>query len=232
MKRWLVIGLALLGGVGLWLGGPHLLRRVAIFRVRRIEVTGARYLGAPEVARGLGLGAGASLFDPRAPLERRVLAMPGIQRAEVRRRLLGALEVRVTEFEPVALTPTPGAGRLALLDRRGRVLPFDPTRLPVDLPIVPPDSAVTGLMDRVRDTDPRLFADIVSASRDHHTIVLETVNRRILFRVGASPKEIQGVGLVTDEIERRHLESDLLDARWEGRVVIRRTGWGRGATRG
>jgi hypothetical protein len=80
---------------------------------------------------------------------------------------------------------------------------------------------VAGLIERVRDTDPDLFADVVTASRDQNTIVLETGGRQILFRIGATVKDIQGVSLVMDEIERRHLAPAVLDARWEGRVVLR-----------
>lgn len=219
MKRWLV-GLGVGCGLGLaWLGGPRLLREIDLFRVRRIDVTGTVYLSAAEIARALTLKPDANLFDPIDPLRDRVLAMPGIRQVRVGRRIPGALVVDVIEFEPVALTNADG--RLALLDRRGRVLPFDPTRAPTDLPIAPADPAVTGVIEELRNADPDLFGAVVSADRDRNTIVVETVNQRLLFRADAIPKDVQSLAAVRAEMKRLGLRASELDARFDGRVLAR-----------
>ncbi len=227
MKRWLV-GLAIGAGLLLaWFGGPLLLRRVGLFRVRRVDVAGAVYLSAAEIAQALALRPDANIFDPVAPLRERVLAMPGVRQARVGRRIPGALVVEVTEFEPVALTK--GDGRLALVDRRGRVLPFDPTRAPTDLPIAPADPVVTGVIEEVRDADPDLFADLVRASRDRSTVVLETADQRFLFRAGAAPRDVRSLAAVRAEMKRLGMSATELDARYEGRILAR---GGRGGGRG
>ncbi len=219
MKRWMWAAGAIVAVGVLWFLGPSALRRMEIFRIRRVEVQGARYLSAAEVTRALALGPAASGFDDTRPLAARVLAMRGVRTAAVRTRLPGTLEVEIEEFEPVALAPIDG--KLTLVDRRGRSLPFDPTRAATDLPIADADPAVAALIDRVRDADPGLFGAITLASRERTVIVVETGRYRVLFRVGASVKDIQAAGAVMAEVVRRRMPVTELDARFEGRVVVR-----------
>lgn len=219
MRRWLWVAGAVVAVATLWLLGPAALRRMEIFQIRRVEVLGARYLSAAEVARALALGPAASVFDDTGPVAARALAMRGVRSAAVRTRLPGTLEVEIEEFEPVALVPIDG--RLTLVDRRGRSLPFDPTRATTDLPIADADPAVAALIDRVRDADPGLFGTITLASRERNVIVVETARHRVLFRVGASIKDIQAAGAVLSEVIRRRMPVTELDARFEGRVVVR-----------
>jgi hypothetical protein len=219
MKRWLIGGGVAAGLIAVWLLGPLLLRRIDLFRVRRLELTGAVYLTAGDVAQALALRPGANIFDPLERFRDRVLAMPGVRQVRVGRRIPGALVIEVTEFEPVALTRTDG--RLALVDRRGRILPFDPTRAPTDLPIAPADGMVTGVIDELRDADPGLFGAVVSAVRDRSTVIVQTATQRFLFRAGAGPKEVQSLAAVWSEMKRLGLNAGELDARFDGRVVAR-----------
>jgi cell division protein FtsQ len=222
MNRWvrwgLVASIPIVVGLAVWLG-PKGARKLSLFRVRRVEVRGAQYLTAQEVAGALRLGPGASIFDPADPLVRRVVAMDGVVGAQVSRRIPGALLVDVTERDPVALTRA--GGRLSLVDRFGRVLPFDPARGPADFPIAPADSGVTALLERVRDLQPELYRKIITASRDRATIVFETGQRRLLLRVGASSREIEALAMVEAEVERRAMAVAELDGRFEGRVLAR-----------
>ena len=83
---------ALLGAAALVLlvaalaGGRVLLKKLAFFSVRRIELVGARYLTPEEVTRALRLPARASIFDATEPLTRRANTIPGVRRAHHRRR--------------------------------------------------------------------------------------------------------------------------------------------------
>ncbi len=223
MKRWIVWAGVAAGLVVLWFVTPLLLRRMSVFQVRRIEVTGARYLTAPEVARVADLPPRTSVFDNVDAARRRVLAIRGVARVEVHRRLPGALEFEIEEFAPVALARS--EGRLVLVDRRGRVLPFDPTRAPTDLPIGEADSAVAGLLDRIQDAEPEFAKTVLSAERHRNVIVLETSKHRFLFRVGATTKHIQGATAVLTELTRHQRTSSEVDARFDGRIIVR----GRGA---
>jgi cell division protein FtsQ len=223
MKRWIrwtglgsiPVGLILIG----WFG-PDVLRAMPLFRVRRVEVHGARYLTAREVAAALRLRSRACVFDHPGPLVWRIEAVDGVTDATVDWRIPGALVVNLTERTPVALSRAAG-GRLVLVDRTGRVLPFDPTRAPADFPIAAADSAVTAVLDRIRETEPDLYRRVITAGRDGSTVVLETGARRVLLRIGASSKTIQALALVQAEVDRLGMTAAELDARFEGRVVVR-----------
>ena len=219
MRRAFWGGGAVLALVGLWFLGPLALRTMAIFRVRRVEVLGARYLSAADIARALALGPKANVFDNPEPLAAKVLAIRGVRLATVRGRIPGTLEVRIEEFEPVALAPVDG--KLTLVDRRGRSLPFDPTRAATDLPVAEADPAVAALVDRVKDADPEFFAAVTSAARDRNVIIVETKQHRLLFRIGATVKDIQAAAAVVAEVARRGMAVKELDVRFEGLVVVR-----------
>ena len=114
---------------------------------------------------------------------------------------------------------TPSEGRLALMDRRGRVLPFDPTRAAADLPVAVADPEVASLVDRVRESEPGLFQQMVSAARERGAVVLEAGGPRLLLRADASVSEIRALGAVAAELARRGTAYRELDARFAGRIV-------------
>src|SRR6185437_12572270 len=86
----------------LW--APLLMRRMEFFRVRRVEIVGARYLSPSDILSRLHV-------DTTASLVARVAAHPEIQSVAIRRKLPGTLVVIVTERVPVALVPTSGGLR-------------------------------------------------------------------------------------------------------------------------
>jgi len=100
-------------------------------------------------------------------------------------------------------------------------LPYDPTRGPPDLPITDADPSVLGVVERVQELDPALFGRVLEARKEGPTVVLTTANYRLLFRVGATSREIQGIGIVLGEVERRRMRVTELDARFDGRVIVR-----------
>jgi cell division protein FtsQ len=213
----------MIGAVTLvWLGGPALLRRVAFFNVRRVELLGTRYLPGEAIVARMALEPGASVFDPVEPLEARIFAMIGVREVVVRRRLPGTLRVEIRESEPVALSPH--EGKLVLVDERGWVLPFDPTRSPADLPVAEADSAVAGLLARVRQADPAQYSAIISAARERDHVVLETDTRRLLMRADASAEVILDMAAVAAELGRQGRTYRELDGRFAGRVFVRGIG--------
>jgi len=216
----LLAGLGL--GLALWFGLPRLLRGLDFFRVRRVEIAGLQYLDPAKVIAALKLSPTASVFDDPAPLRRRVYAMPGVNAAEVGRRLPGTLEVELVEAPPVALASR-GDG-LALLDARGRVLPFDPLRSAPDLPVAANgDAVVTGVLARVRDSDPDLFARTGAAWRVGPDVVLEVGGRRLWFGAQVSAEDIRAVMAVEQALARSGRAYQELDGRFAGQVIVRRT---------
>jgi cell division septal protein FtsQ len=220
-RRLLLVGAVLLL-VGTGVAVRAVVKQLSFFSVRRIELVGARYLTAAEVVRALALPAAANIFDETAPLARRTRALPGVLEARITRRLPGTLRVTVEEAEPVALADR--GGRLVLLDVTGRTLPFDPTSPAVDLPLAEPDSGVAGLLARVRESDPELFARIQRGVRVRQDVALDTEAGRILFRAGASSAEIRDLALVAGVLARQGRSWKELDARFLPRVIVRRSG--------
>src|SRR2546428_5970941 len=70
-----VTGSALL--VPCWLGAPFVLRRLAMFRVRQIELVGVRNLAPDAVIAALRLGPRASVFGDTRLLADRVRGLAG-----------------------------------------------------------------------------------------------------------------------------------------------------------
>jgi hypothetical protein len=219
MKRWLR-GVALVAAAVLLLtGGFRVVRGLAFFQVRRLELVGGRYLTPLAMARALAIPPGTSVFADLGPWERKARAMPGVRRATVSRRLPGTIRVAIEEAEPVALAER--KGRLVLLDASGQVLPFDPTQPAADLPVAPVDARVTGLLARLRDADPDLFARVEQGARVRDDVVLDLGAGRVWFRAGASAPEFRDLAIVLDHLTRRGTAWRELDARVSARVFVR-----------
>lgn len=219
MKRRLLLAagaLALVAGV---LAGSRLVRSLSFFEVRRIELVGGHYLTPAAVARALAIPPGTSIFEDKAPLEARVLGLAGVREARIARRIPGTLRVTIREAEAVALAER--SGRLVLLDARGRVLPFDPTSPAADLPLADPDPLVAGVLERIRETDPDLFAGIDRGSRLRRDVVLEVGGGLVLFRADATEEEIRDLVLIRDLLTRERKSWRELDARFTSRVIVR-----------
>lgn len=213
---------AILAGVLLWVAAPRVLRRLAFFRVRQLELVGIRHLEPDAVIEALRLRPNASVFDDADVLTTRVRGLRGVADARVVRRLPGALKVIVREVEPVALVP--GGQGLTVVDGEGRALPFDPARTGVDVPVTATaDTQIIGLLARIRAVDPALFQDIVSAkSWARHDAVLEVGVRRVLVARDAGPDVIEAVVQVTQDLAARGRPYAELDARYAGQVIVRR----------
>jgi cell division septal protein FtsQ len=220
MKRVpLLLGLGVLVLAAGALGTRLLLKRLSFFSVRRVELVGAHYVTAAEVARAMRVPPRASVFDATGPLARRAASLPGVLEARVTRRLPGTLRVTVREAEPVALTER--GGQLVLLDAAGHPLPFDPTRAAADLPLADADSGVAGLLARLRESDAELFARVQRGLRLRQDIALELQAGRVLFRAGASSDEIRDLSLVAAVLLRQRRAWRELDARFPPRVIVR-----------
>lgn len=199
---------------------PHLLRRLEFFRIRRVEISGIHYLEAAKVVAALQLPRSASIFDDLTPVERRVRALPGVVEAELGRRAPGTLRVMLREAAPVALTPR--GDRLALVDARAEVLPFDPLASAPDLPVlIGGGELVAGALARARDYAPDLFSRIDSAWRVGPDVVFEVDGRWLWFRPQFTAEDIRAVTAVEETLARQGRQFQELDGRFTGQVVVR-----------
>ncbi len=200
---------------------PRALRPLRFFGVRRVDVSGTRYLTAEAVVRGMGLRAEASVFDDLGAIERRLEAVGGIARASVARRLPATLLVQVTEVEPVALAASPDG--LVALAADARPLPYDVASAPVDAPIV--RAAHRPLLEglaQVQTTDPALYAEVAAARVAGGAMVLDMTRGRVLLDLPVDPGVVQSVSSVRRDLASRGTAWRELDGRFRGWVVVRR----------
>jgi hypothetical protein len=202
-----------------WL--PVALRPLRFFGVRRVVVTGARYLAADDVVRAMGLGEQASVFDDLDRLASRIRAMGGVEDVSVRRTLPGTLRVRVRETEPVALAEGPEG--MVALGPDARALPFDVTVAPVDVPVVPrADRRLLGALAAVQGADLGLFALVGAARMRDAEVVLEVGGARVRLGLPVEAGVVRAVAAVQRDLASRGVAWRELDGRFRGWVVVRK----------
>lgn len=219
-RRAFLFSLGILLTVGGVVAVPWLMRRLDFFRIGAVEVVGARFLEEAEVVRRLGVPTDADILQPLAPLQAAALAIPGVEAATMSRRWPGTLVVEVVETRPVAMTPQ--EDRFVLLDGRGRILPFPPTRLRMSLPIADHDSMTAALLARMQRIDPALYDQVQNAWREGGDVVLEKLRQRIRLRGDAGAAQMRAVVAVQAWLEANGTAWGELDARFHGRVFVRR----------
>ena len=209
---------------------PMLLRRLDFFRVRRVEIDGARYVSPDEIVSRLRIDTTASLFDDVGPLEKRVRQHPSVRDVRIERKLPGTLLVRITENLPVAFVQA--ASGLVAVDATGRSLPVDPATADVDLPVLAVrDTLSLRVLGEVRDQLPALFARIGEVRR-----LPRGGSFYLLFRLTESPTNLAhdvlasadvGADRLSDivpveqDLARRKLRATELDLRFRDQVIAR-----------
>lgn len=205
---------------------PLIFRRMAFFHVRRIEILGARYVAPSDILTRLHVDTSASVWDPTAPLERRVASQPEIATVKIDRKLPGTLVVRVTERPPVALVPANGGFRV--YDERGVELPIDPTRVSVDAPVVTqPDAKklpkVLRLLGAMRVGMPKLYARLSAVRRgessDDLVLQLKTIPVRAMQDITLD--RLAEIEPVEADLNRKQLRALELDLRYRDQVIAR-----------
>lgn len=207
---------------------PLLLRRMDFFRVRHVEVVGARYLLPSDILDRLRVDTLASVWDPTDPLERRVAEHPLVREVQVSRKLPGTLVVRLVEHAPVALVAT--AGGFRAYDERGTALPIDPTTADVDAPILArPDGDMLRLLGAARTQAPAFYARLSEVRREgvgsggsggaEVLFVLDSIPVRA--RADITLHRLAEVELVEHDLARRKLRAAELDLRYRDQVIVR-----------
>lgn len=223
-RRWwrvaaLVAVVAILVSIPWW--APPLLSRMVFFRVRHVEIEGARYLAPDEVLGRLALDTTMSVWDDLAPLAARVSGHPQVLEARVDRRLPGTLVIHIEENLPVALVPA--AGGFVAIDAAGRTLPIDPSRTLVDLPIVPKaDSTLLAMLAALRASEPRVFDRISEVRRIGTSEVLFLLTSYpVRAMLDVSPGRLADIFPVEEDLARRNVRIAELDLRYRDQVIAR-----------
>lgn len=213
------IALLLVGASPLW--APLLMRRLAFFHVKRVEILGARYVSPAEVLARLHVDTNVSVWDPLAPLAARVETHPEVKSANVERKLPGTLVVEVVERAPVALVP--GLDGFRVFDERGVVLPVDPTHAPVDAPVLDrPDPTVLKLLGGLRRELPSLY-DRISAVRavGSDELLLDLKTGPVRAMKDAPLNRFADIDPVENDLAKRHLRASEIDLRYRDQVIAR-----------
>ena len=215
----LATGLTILATGSGW--GPRVLAEMSFFRLRHVQVVGARYVRADSIVALLGVDTTRSIWDETDELVARVRKHPQVSDVEIARRVPGTLVVTITERVPVAFVPT--ARGLEPLDAAGRALPIDPSRVNVDLPVLARrDTAVLRFLGELRDRAPHLYERVSAARRaGRQEIVLElgAVNVRAMDDV--SVDRLGDILPVEADLARRHARAIELDLRYRDQVIAR-----------
>lgn len=216
--------------------GPRVLRELPAFGVRRVEVSGARLLAPHQVLAASGIRAGESLWGDAEAWEAALKRHPAVADAHVSRVLPGTLRIRVEEKQPVALVEL---GTLRPATAEGEVLPVDPARARVDLPLVRGagkgaalDSTTLALLaeaGRLRQMDPELMARVSEVRAGAGGGILLVLSRP--YAVVALPRSAEEARLlelraVLADLERRAASARpgvpvQVDVRFEAQVVVR-----------
>lgn len=207
----------------LW--GPLLLKRLAFFRVRHVEIVGARYVLPAEVLERLKVDTLDSVWDAKGPLVARVKRHPLVRDVEIGRRLPGTLVVRLQEYVPVALVATTNGFKA--YDERGVALPIDPTSADVDAPILArPDTALLRLLGAARTQQPDLYHRMSEIRRERAgpgetdlVVILDSLPVRAPS--GVTLSRLADVELVEQDLARRRLRAIELDLRYRDQVIAR-----------
>jgi len=205
----------------LW--GPRALSRLDFFRVRSVEVRGARYTPVAQVLERLAVDTTRSVWDPLEPLANRVRPHPQVEQVVVRRKLPGTLVVELIERRPVALTATRDG--LRAVDVRGVVLPLDPSLTPVDAPVVsaaPRATAVYHLLGAMQRDAPRLYARVSSIrAAGGDEMVLDVAGLSVRALTSVTLARLSDIDPVERDLARRQLRAAELDLRYRDQVIAR-----------
>jgi cell division protein FtsQ len=223
--RWqLALGTALLVvllAMPFW--GPRALARLAFFRVRKVEILGARFTPSEEILSRLHVDTSRSVWDPLDPLAARVRSHPQVLDVAVTRKLPGTLVVQVTERRPVGLISTPTG--LRAVDERGVQLPLDPSRTPVDAPVVAAargETTVYHLLGSMQREAPRLYARISSVrAPGGGELLIQIADLPVRTMTSVTLARLSDIEPVERDLARRQLRAAELDLRYRDQVIAR-----------
>ncbi len=221
--KWKAVGVAaavlVIVAIPWW--GPLLLSHLSFFRVRTVEVSGYRYVQPEDVLKRLRLDTTTSVWSDLGELEHRVEMHPQIKLATIERDLPGTLVVRVTENPPIAYVESPQG--LRAVDKDGRFLPIDPSRVAIDLPVLArADTTLLHLLANVRSVSPALFGEISDIRRTGGTdiaLTLSTAQVRALASITA--QRLADIIPVETDLARRKARVTELDLRFRDQVIAR-----------
>jgi cell division protein FtsQ len=216
-----ITALALLAAITSPLWARPILSRMDFFRVRRVEVRDARFTPPEEIRRRLAIDTTFSIWNDVEPLQRRVAGHPQLSGVRIARRFPSTLVITVEEHQPVAFVPSRNG--LQAYDATGHALPLDPSRTPVDLPLVSgADSALFRFLGQLQAVQRDLFARVNEVRRNgRDEFVLDLVSVSVRVRPDIGVERLTQISSVEAELARRQTRPRELDFRFRDQVIAR-----------
>jgi cell division septal protein FtsQ len=228
----------------LTLGAPKVMETVGdlkLFTVVEVEVRGNRYLTSEEVEELAAISSESGIWDEKGPIVSRIQEHPTVLDAQVKRRVPGKLILEIREREPVALFPDPV---LVPVDVEGKVLPIDPVKHRLDLPLIHPVRAgarseeasltpaqirfLASELARVGELDPDVLASVSELSLDvwgDLGLYLAEPRVVLLYRPPLTARALRDGLTVLADAMRRNPDGRIteVDLRFADQVVVRST---------
>jgi len=213
-----------------WL--PDALAELEFFRAREYRVVGARLLEEEQVLAAAAISQFISVFDELTPIEIRLERHPLIRRARVTAELPRTLVVTIEERIPVGFVAGPV---LEPVDRDGRVLPLDPVKHRLDLPVLiraggggplsPTQLRILAMeVDRLAEDDPTFLAAVSEIAIDERGDATAAMSGDLLlrFRPPLSNRRLRdGLAVLEDAVLRNpDRTAAILDLRFADQVVV------------
>ena len=216
-----IAAVALLFAITSPLWARPLLSRMDFFRVRRIEVRHARFTPPEEIRKRLGIDTTFSIWNDLEPLKQRVAAHKQVSGVRISRRFPSTLVVTVDEFQPVALV-TARSG-LQAYDATGRSLPLDPSRTPVDVPVMErPDTSLLRFLGQLQAVNRDLYARVNTVRRlGRDDIQLDLVRFSVRIRPDIGVERLAQISSVESALANRQAKPRELDFRFRDQVIAR-----------
>ena len=206
--------------------GPQTLARLDYFRVRRVEFDGVRYVNPSELVAKLALDTTASIWDDLDRYAARVAKHPMVQTVEVTRTLPSTVVLTIVERLPIALVSnggTAGNGTLATVDATGHVLPIDPARKNIDVPIVATaDTAILRFLDALRADAPRLYDRVVEVRRvNRREFLMRLKGVTVRTNDNVTVDRLGDILRVEESLAQQNQHVVELDLRFQDQVIAR-----------
>ena len=208
---------------------PHALRSMVSFEVRRVEVRGTRYLAPHEALRASGITRASNVFQDysawRSALERLAL----VDSVVIERELPGTLRLTIAEAEPIALL---ARTELQALNVEGELLPIDPTRVDLDLPVISASEvdedtrSALRTLAAIKKAEPAMYgwvSDVEPMGTGIRVRLRSPVGAEALLPPNPGALQLRELRLTLADLAARQEISRLvrIDARYRDQIVVR-----------
>lgn len=233
------LGVGVLAVVMTWglRSAPDLLARVSLFDVATIRVEGSELLEDREVLEAAGIPDTANVWDDPQVWVDALTSHPVILSAKVKRTLPATLVLEIEERRAVAFLATPV---LEPVDAEGRIVPVDPSRVRLDLPIVrlrPSDGDVDGVptpgrvqpqidaLERLRE-NPAFLTRLAELREEEDGTVTafwgSSPGLEVQMRLPIDPKIVdQGMEVLSRALAEDSTRTpSRIDLRWAEQIVV------------